>query len=278
MKNLTKRDARVFDAIIRAVDSVAKPEFYERINRRLKLSNDDAIFQELAVLCSYSGAKSKHVSEMIKSGALEKAFAGFKVREASKLDTENVINDHWDKIKVMRFKDKVKKIIKAARKIEEISKEYGSIEKYIKSFKIPKKVKNENALEKFWVNFDSLLTDLKKREVPIIKSQTTLLHFLDTWMDCDCHKPDVVVMRIAKNTGLVQSDGKGARRQMVKKVQEYCFDKEMNPRKVDGYLLAFGGQSDWTEFVKRSYCLKEGSCSAPECPVGKKGLCPTCFP
>ncbi len=213
---------------------------------------------------------------MIKSGALEEAFGGLKVRAAAKLDPEKVINEHWDKIKAMRFRFKVEKIIQAARKIQEISKEFGSFGKYIKSFKIPKKVKNENELKKFWENLDSLLTNLKEREVPIIKSQNTLLHFLETWMDCDCHKPDVVVMRIAKNTGLVPSDDEDGRRLMVKKVQEYCFDKEMNPGMVDGYLLAFGGQSDWkNRVVKRSYCLKEGSCSTPECPVGKKGLCPT---
>jgi len=61
----------------------------------------------------------------------------------------------------------------------------------------------------------------------------------------------------------------------VQKVQEYCFDKEMKLRMVDRYFLAFGGQSDWTKFAERSYCLNENKCSTPECPVGKKGLCPT---
>lgn len=275
MEHITPHDILVLDAIIKTVDAVALPGFSAHKDTTTEVLKDDALLELLAELRSYSATKSDLVSKMIKSGALAEAFSGFAVKTVSNLNADDILEKHWDKIKVIRFKNKVKVILRTAKAMAAIAEEFGGFQNYLEKWDFPKRVIDKNALDVFWEKFDALIEDLKKRKMPIINNEITLLHFLETHMRFYCLKPDVVVMRVAENTGLVCPGAKGSHRALVKKVQEYCFGKAISPRLIDRYLLAFGGQAWATKLVKRSYCIKSGLCASPDCHIGNSGLCPT---
>ena len=275
MEYLTPHDTSILDAIIRTVDAVTMPDFAVHKGTTPKVLKDDALLKLLAELRSYSATRSDLVSKMIKAGALDDAFSGFSVQTVANLDADNILEKHWDKIKVIRFKSKVKVILRAAKSMAAIAKEFGGFQNYLGQRGFPMRVNDSTTLNAFWEIFDALIEDMKKRKMPIIDNEITLLHFLETHMRLDCLKPDVVVMRVAENTGLVPSGTKGNHRTLVKKVQEYCFGKELNPRLIDRYLLAFGGQAWATKLVKKSYCTKYGTCASPDCQLGDSRLCPT---
>lgn len=161
--------------------------------------------------------------------------------------------------------------------IMSISREFGNFHDYLESWKFAKRITCAEDVEYFWQTFDLLRADLKKRGMPIISSEITLLHFLDSVMRLDCLKPDVVVMRVLTNTGTTPLKGKNRYRDAARKVQEYCIQRDTNPKQIDRYLLAFGGQPDAKKFVSASalFCSKEGSCMNHACPVGSSKLYPT---
>lgn len=274
MTNLTGRDREILDAVISSVDAVAQVPFVPKWNKAVPIADND-LLEKLAELKAYSATRSDLVSAMIKSGALNRAFSGFDVRKVAALDSDKVIAGHWGEIKVIRFKNKVASVIRAAGTISKIAEEYGGFWKYFERQGFPVKIAGSEDIVAFWDKFDAFAADLKRRGMPIINSEVTLLHFLETYAGLPCLKPDVVVMRVAENTGLLPQGVRGSHRLVVKKMQEYCIDKNIPPVFLDRYLLAFGGQA-WAErFVKRSYCTKNGGCASPDCPLGKKSLCPS---
>lgn len=272
---ITEHDIAALDAIRKAVDLVALPNFHEKTHNDFSVQGDNDLFRRVAELRAFSGARSSLVSSMIKGGAMTRAFGGFDVARAAQLEATSVIAQHWDELKVMRFKRKINEILEAAKVIAAIGFKFGSFNKYLENWQFPKRITHSEDIERFWQAFDALQEDLKSRRMPIIRNEITLLHFLENDMHLDCLKPDVVVIRVATNVCLIPGEGKGKTRLTVKKIQEYCAQCDIRPSAVDKYLLAFGGQTWAQPLVKRSYCTKLGGCASPDCPVGTGGHCPT---
>ncbi len=272
---VTDRDIASLDAIRKTVDSVALSTFRNEDGKGSDILSDNDFFRKVAELRAFSAARSNLVSAMIKDGAMERAFSGFDVEKAAQLDAKVVLAQHWRNLKAMRFKRKVPEILQAAQAIAKTGREFGGFWKYLAKWHFPERVGTAEDIKCFWESFDALRNDLKSRRMPIIENEVTLLHFLENDMHLDCLKPDVVVMRVATNVGLVPPKGKGRNRTVVSKVQEYCTQRDVRPSMVDRYLLAFGGQTWAQSLVQRSYCTKLGSCASPDCPVGTDGICPT---
>ncbi|MFH0772330.1 MAG: DNA-3-methyladenine glycosylase I [Candidatus Omnitrophota bacterium] len=275
MKYTNDHDIAVLDIIREVVNSVALPKLLNMKTDDAHSYTDSEWFREIAKLRSYSAVQASLVSAMIKSGALERAFAGFDINKISELEEEEILTRHWNDIKVIWLRRKVGEILQAGKAIAIISHEFCSFNDYIWKWNFPKRVEDLDSIERFWSAFDALQNDLKRRSVPIIRNEITLLHFLETCMSIDCLKPDVVVMRVAMNTGIVSPNDKKRERLVVKKVQEYCIYRDIRPVMVDNYLLAFGGQTDAQSLVKRSFCTKLANCASDDCPVGIRGNCPT---
>ena len=119
----------------------------------------------------------------------------------------------------------------------------------------------------------------KKREafkaygMPGLKNYRTLMHFLEN-MGYPCLKPDRIVMRVMHNVGLVEKEtGKKNLRQAVRTIQEYCVGKDITPKMMDRFLLIFGGQSDFKESMKRTFCYSSEKCDIADCEIRRQGYC-----
>jgi 3-methyladenine DNA glycosylase Tag len=271
---LNELDIRILDIIRNAVNDVALPSFWQTDQDSVGELTDKNVFRMIAEKRAYSAAQSRLVDTMIKNEGLKKAFADFNVSLAKELNSEDVLAEHWAKIKVIRFKKKVGEIIEAAKVIAEIGCEFGSFANYLERTGVPRRIKRQEDIGVFWEEFDNLRSDLKKRSLPIICNEITLLHFLESDLQLDCIKPDTIVMHVMINTGIIPSKGRGMIRLAVKKVQEYCLRTGIRPQLIDRYLLAFGGQTWAKDVVTKSYCRAHNSCDFISCPVGNARLCP----
>jgi len=272
---LKDTDLKILDGIRSAVDKIALPKFWSGDHSRPKLPDDNDIFRSIAEKRAYGAAQSRLVEAMINDGAMGRAFAGFNVMLAIELKEKEIIDQYWPEIKVIRFKKKVGEILETAKVIAGIGREFGSFAEYLERVGKPRKIEQAEDIEPFWREFDRLLAALKARKLPIISNEITLLHFLEAHLQLDCIKPDIVVMRVMTNTGMVPAKRKDKHRLAVMKIQEYCLLRKIRPQTVDRYLLAFGGQTSAKAFVKKSYCEDDGRCGSSDCPLGKARLCPT---
>ena len=88
--------------------------------------------------------------------------------------------------------------------------------------------------------------------MPFFKQSTSLLHFL-LHIGYDCIKPDVIIMKVAKELGIVSSNSEKEKLQVVRFVQLYSISRRMRPSIVDFYLLIYGGQRWAKQFVHPSF-------------------------
>ena len=94
---------------------------------------------------------------------------------------------------------------------------------------------------------------LKANKIPFFSSTTSLLHFL---LDAgyDCIKPDLVVMKVSKKLGIVDSD-KGNKNliKTVKTIQQYSIKTKIKPPIVDFYFLIDEGQLGAKKYVNPQF-------------------------
>ncbi|MCB1079693.1 MAG: hypothetical protein KDM64_17885, partial [Verrucomicrobiae bacterium] len=123
-----------------------------------------------------------------------------------------------------------------------IEAEHGTFAKYLRSFRLPKRVMTEADLRSFWTQFDVLQADLKRRGIPFFANTTSLLQLLID-LDHDALKPDLIVMRVGLQWGIVSREkGNPALRQAVRALQEYGLDRGRRPLAVDWVVLTHGRQ------------------------------------
>jgi len=93
---------------------------------------------------------------------------------------------------------------------------------------------------------------LKEEKMPFFKQSTSLLHFL-LKIGYDCIKPDQIVMNVAKELRITDSESEKGRLQAVRVVQLYSVNRKIRPSIVDFYLLIYGRQSWAIKFVNSSF-------------------------
>jgi len=244
------------DSIIETIDffkveSIFNDEKKIRQNKIVSvLPNDNQILKTFSYLIAYSqNANSEIVEQILNSGKLEKAFKNFEIDEVVKLNPCDIADNHWSCIKGIRQQAKLFHIVSLARKIKNI----GSFKDILNSTNIPTTIKTEKDIVNFWLGFDQLLSRLKENKIPFFQSTTSLLHFLLD-IGYDCVKPDLVVMKVAKNLNIVDSvTGDKNFRITVRFIQEYSINRNIRPSVIDLYFLIDGGQMGAKKFVNQDF-------------------------
>jgi len=245
-----------FDQIINKVDLfVLEPSFSQEKSRRLnKLPSDYIDDRGILRLCSYliafsQNSNSELVDKLIKSGNIDKVFQNFEIDEVIKMNPCDIVEQQWDLIKVMRQQGKIFHIIMLARKIKKI----GNLSDIFNNNRIPKRIESKSDIEEFWKGFNELQNILKDNKIPFFQSTTSLLHFL-LESGYDCVKPDLVVMKVGKKLGIVESvESDENLRTVVRTIQEYSLDRGLRPSVVDFYFLIDEGQKWAKNFVRNEF-------------------------
>lgn len=238
------------DLIRRQVDAARKePEFSAMMMEREtritdSIQNDRDVLRKFAHLIAYSqNAKAALVTAMLSTNILDIAFNNFEVDDVRVMNPVSIESKYWDKIKVIRFKSKLNGIIGCAESLSSIEAKYGSFVRLLGQTGIPVVLRSSSDVDKFWHGFDNLLKTLKQAKMPFFSRTTSLLHFL---LSCgyDCIKPDLIVMRVARQGNMVPSEkGDDNLRLIVKQIQSYSITRQIRPRVVDLYFLIKGGQT-----------------------------------
>lgn len=245
-----KRTFEYIDLIRREVDAAKKePEFSRRLIERAQrtpasLQSDRDVLRIFARLIAYSqNAKAASVSGMLSKGIFETVFRNFEVEQVRMMKHAAVEAMYWDQISAIRYKRKIRAIIRSAESLSSIQAKYNSFIQLLKQTGIPPVLRSTADVETFWQGFDNLLTVLKEEKMPFFRRTTSLLHFLLS-TGYDCIKPDIIVMRVAKKGNMVSSEtGDENRRKVVRDIQLYSVDRQIRPGVVDLYFLIYRGQT-----------------------------------
>lgn len=248
------------DQISEKVNSSRKePEFSEEIKKREErtpsmIHDDNDVLRQFARLIAFSqNAPSDKVSGMLDKGIFDDIFHNFEIDKVAKMNPRTVRIHHWNKIRVIRFLNKITSIIGCAKSLASIKSKHGSFMDLLKKCDIPLNLKSEADIERFWQGFNRLKNELENENIPFFKQSTSRLHFL-LHIGYGCIKPDQIVMQVSKKIGLVESEkGERNRLNVVKTLQRYCVDRKLKPSIVDFYLLIYGGQRWARQFVNPQF-------------------------
>lgn len=212
--------------------------------KQLPIPSGDALMEKFCVAIAHSqSAPSDVVLRMIKAGHLKAAMHGYSVEKIAAENPAQLLRRCWKKpLTCVRFRGKIKSMVLCARILRDIESEHGSFARYLASFRVPRRVRSEEDIETFWSAFDALQQDLKKRKIPFFANTTSLLQLLID-LDHDALKPDLIVMRVALQWGIVPREtGIPALRQAVRAFQEYGVSRQRRPLAVDWVVLTYGKQ------------------------------------
>lgn len=244
-----------------------------RSNSR-NLPDDRGMMRIFAVAIAYSqNARSKQVGVLIETEEFRRAFAEFDPAKLARMRPGVILDRHWPHLSSMRFRGKVDRIVRCAEVLCGIQKEFGSFAVYLRSFRIPQRLRRSDDLDAFWERFDLLRADLRQREMPFFRSTTSLLQLLLD-LDFDSVKPDLIVMRLARRIGIVdQENGESALRECVRSIQEYSIGRSRRAAVLDLALLAFGGQSGASQLLSKKFCSHSDPCLNETCTIGANHMC-----
>lgn len=257
------------DLIMKEVDSAKiEPDFSEEIAKRNKrdpatILSDSDVLRRMARVIAFAGARATAVEEMLDTGIFEDIFHNFEIDKVAQMDSM-AVNQHWvnskvnnikeKNIQVIRFRKKLTAIIDCGKSLSSIKSKYGSFMNFLKECDFPSSLDSEADIEKFWQGFNRIRTKLKKEDVPYIRQFTSLSHFL-IMSGYDCIKSDVIVMKVAKQLGIIDSDKETEKNKLkvVRFIQRYSVNRNIRPSIVDFYLLIYGRQSWAIKFVNSSF-------------------------
>lgn len=241
------------DQIINNINNIAKKNLLsnELKNRNEKRPvdnlDDTVVMKKFIELIAFSNnANSSLVSNIIRKGIFDDIFENYDIDKISQLNAEDIIQQHWNKIKCIRFKYKISAMISCSQYLIHIKEKYGSFMKLLINQEMPKKINEVEDVEKFWRAFKNIQKTLINMNIPYFKNTTSLCHLL---MDLgyDCVKPDKVVMDVCSKIGIVSNSKRDKDlKNAVKFIQLYSIDRKIRPSSVDVYLLIYGGQ-EWAK-------------------------------
>lgn len=256
----TKKIYDSIDKIFKKVDKYKiDPELYNEIKERNsrtvfnEISNDELLRKYAEIVCFSQRTNSKLVRDiLLPSKEYKAAFRNFSTKEVSKLDSEDVKAKYWKKpLTYMTFPSKISAIIDFAKHIE--SK--NSISKELLNTGIPRKLKTQNDVDKFWIEFDTLLTKMKERKVRYLQTTTSLLHFLLDF-GYDCIKPDSAVLEVCQRLGIIEKkSGDKNLRKAVDFLLRYSVEKGLRPSIVDLHFLIDKPQEGARKYVREKYFM-----------------------
>lgn len=210
----------------------------------VRIPSGDRLLEKFAVAIAHSqSAPSDVVARMIRAGHLREALHDYSVDKVATENPARLLRRVWKPpLTCIRFRGKIAAIVQCARVLREIEAEHGTFAKYLRSFRIPKRVVSKPDIDAFWVQFDTLQSDLKRRSIPFFANTTSLLQLLID-LDHDALKPDLIIMRVAHEWGIVPREtGNPALRQAVRAFQEYGVNRGRRPLAVDWAVLTHGKQ------------------------------------
>lgn len=253
---------RAIEKVLEKVEAVKKnPDFSDEVSVRQSRGDinlqeqfdDNRMLKLLAELIAFSqGANSRLVAKMLDEGTFVRLFFGFDISTVAEIDADDWISKHWQEVKVIRFKKKVYSIVNCAKALLEIQKDYGSFVGLLENLEIPRQLRKVSDVDAFWQGFRRLKTELTSVNMPFYKNTTTLLHLLLT-IGYDCIKPDLVIMRVAQDIGIVSSTtGDKNLIKVVQTIQRYSIAKNVKPAVIDFYFLIYGGQAWAKQYVVKT--------------------------
>lgn len=244
------------------------------VQRPRPIPNDEQLLKHFAIAIAYSqGAPSAVITELIETNVFATSFQHFDIKKLSATDPQNILDSYWSDLSAMRFRGKVGSIIQSAQVLASIQCSNSSFARYLRSFKIPRRLNTAADIDRFWSNFEKLRHDLVKRKMPFFRSTTSLLQLLLD-LDYDSVKPDLIVMRLAKRIGLVESEkGDKHLRLATRSIQEYALARSIRPSVVDLQLLAHGGQTRARKLLNKRFCVPTSTCKQLHCTLGPAHLC-----
>lgn len=209
--------ARIFDAIDAMVEHINRfkcdPGFTLEVERRAAYvpdpnSKDEDLLERMIYMIAYSNnAQADAVTRVYNEGAFKRAFLDYSVEAVARLGSEAVIEAHWDEIKAVRFKYKVKAMVECARCLLKIRERHGSFMGYLGSTGLPAAVKSEEDIRSFWEAFGQIREYFLDSGVPYFPNLTSLCHLLLD-LGFDCAKPDLAVMKASVELGIVPAPPK----------------------------------------------------------------------
>jgi DNA-3-methyladenine glycosylase I len=208
------------------------------------IPSGDRLMEKLCVAIAHSqSAPSDVVLRMIKAGHLKAAMHDYSVAKIAEENPAQLLRRCWKKpLTCIRFKGKIKSMVQCARILRDIETEHGSFAKFLCSFRVPRRIHSMADIGVFWQAFDTLQQDLKRRKIPFFANTTSLLQLLID-LDHDALKPDLIIMRVAHQWGIVKREtGIPALRQAVRAFQEYGVLRNRRPLAVDWVVLTHGKQ------------------------------------
>lgn len=270
------------DEIRRLCERHATPEFSRVLRQRSEptisnLPSSRQVMRKLCVAIAYSqGARSASVASLVESRCFREAFAGFDHIALARRSGDVILQQHWCELGSMRFRGKVHSIVECARVLRQIDDDCGCFARFVKRFAIPRRLLRQDDVEDFWQGFDLLQAQLRSRKMPFFSSTTSLLQLLLD-LDYDAVKPDLIVMRLARRIGLVNSEsGDKHLRLAVRTIQEYSVSRRVRAAAVDWHMLAFGGQTEAAQALTQRFCSTSGPCQVDHCGMGRRGFCRDC--
>jgi hypothetical protein len=255
---------QAFDLIAKRAQAIAlEPGFSKEVAKRQNHpigvpSSDPLLLKELAKLIAYSqNAKANQITTMIAAGGLEAAFGDFDVSRVASADADHIRQMHWRKpndksaqLSVMRFKQKVDRIIGVAQAMQRLEKQGRGTRDLLSVF--PKRIHATKDIEDFWSHFADLRAHFISARTPFFGQFTSLLHLL-LHFGFDCVKPELVVMNVAKDYGFLAEDPTEDDLQvLVREIQDYSLSRNLRPAVVDLYLLVEGRQTGVLHLIKPS--------------------------
>lgn len=267
------------DALSKACENFSTPEFSRTLaqhNRRKPrpLPEDTALMRHLGVAIAHSqGSRSVDIAELVKTKTFSSAFCNFSIPELARKNPEEIIRMYWEQLGRMRFRGKVRAIVKCADVLQSIKQDYGSFAKLLRHYKIPRRINTNEEFEHFWEGFDALKKEMNTRQMPFFRSTTSLLQLLLD-LDYDSVKPDLIIMRLARRLGLTDKEtGEKNMKNVVQMIQQYCLNRTSRPSGVDLMLLSYGGQTSASELLSEKFCPPTDPCQNALCSLGRKGIC-----
>ncbi len=254
------------DAIRSKVDaSTIEPIFSDEVDTRNSRyentveTEKNNLLRVMAALIAFSNnAPSDAVGYMVENGVFERVFCSFDLDKVANLNPDEIITTDWNNIKSIRFKKKVDAIVRCAKLLIKSGKEKATIESLYKNYNLPKDIVNEGDIVKFWEQFDMILANFNKLDMPYFKNDTTLLHLL-LHLGFPCIKPDLIVMKVAASIGIVNGRDNhntyrpDEKKLVVRTIQRYCLQNSIKPAVMDLYILIYGGQKYAFRYVTDGY-------------------------
>ncbi len=267
--------ADIFNGIDKIIETIDKYRQEPLFSTELKRRNNNIVSESLTEnkiletftnLIAYSqNANSDLVEKIISSGIFSEIFSNFDINAVSQMNPCDLADKYWSKISGIRQQAKLFHIVTLARKIKLI----GSMSTMLTKTEIPRQITSEDDIAQFWKGFAKLQKTLTAYKIPFFRSTTSLLHFLlDTGYDCI--KPDLVVMKVAKKLGIVESDkGDQSLVRTVKTIQHYSIQRKIRPAAVDLYFLIEEGQLGAKKYVSPDFYKQSTPPIAPK-PIPKR--------